>query len=93
MDEYKPRPCVSGDEANDLQLETLESMGWGSIWGSIWIWRMIVIHANISPFHELDGMAMTWPVVTMETGKENILSVYSSRKAVFVKVQMDAFQD
>ena len=51
---------------------------------------MIVVHAN-SPFHELDGTAMTCPVVTMEPGKENILSLYSSRKAVFVKVQMDAF--
>ena len=27
VNEYNPQPCVSGDEANRLRLETLESVG------------------------------------------------------------------
>ena len=36
---------------------------------------------------------MTYLVMTMEPGKEDIASIYSSRQAVFVKVQMDTFLD
>ena len=36
---------------------------------------------------------MTNLVMTMEPGKEDIASIYSSRQVVFVKVRMDTFLD